>query len=123
VPAKALTRITVQPEDSKLAVSLADQFMFQDYYGDRAPEALAKEFGPQFAVALEKLKPGSWRGPIESGYRWHLSIATTVPSLMKITLFFLAPDFDQKTHSYGARIDLPASAFVHPVRTFRAALR
>ena len=58
--------------DTTLAASLADPFMFQDYYGDRPPEALAKEFGPQFVVALEKLKPGSWQGPIESGYGWHL---------------------------------------------------
>jgi peptidyl-prolyl cis-trans isomerase C len=76
--AKALARIAGQPEDSKLAVSLADPFMFQDYYGDRAPEALAKEFGPQFAVALEKLQPGSWQGPIESGYGWHLVYVDTV---------------------------------------------
>jgi len=76
--AKALTKIAGQPEDSKLAVSLADPFMFQDYYGDRAPEALAKEFGPQFAVALEKVKPGSWQGPIESGYGWHLVFVDTV---------------------------------------------
>jgi peptidyl-prolyl cis-trans isomerase C len=76
--ARTLTRIAGQPEDSKLAVSLADPFMFQDYYGDRAPEALAKEFGPQFVVALEKLKPGSWQGPIESGYGWHLVFVDTV---------------------------------------------
>ncbi len=76
--AKALAKIAGQPEDSKLAASLADQFMFQDYYGDRAPEAVAKEFGPQFVVALEKLKPGSWQGPIESGYGWHLVYVDTV---------------------------------------------
>jgi hypothetical protein len=76
--ARALAKIGGQPEDSKLAVSLADPFMFQDYYGDRAPDALAKEFGPQFAVALEKLKPGSWQGPIESGYGWHLVYVDTV---------------------------------------------
>jgi len=76
--AKALVRIAGQPEDSKLVASLADQFMFQDYYGDRAPEALAKEFGPQFVVALEKLQPGSWQGPIESGYGWHLVFVDTV---------------------------------------------
>jgi peptidyl-prolyl cis-trans isomerase C len=76
--AKALAKIAGQPEDSKLAVSFADPFMFQDYYGDRAPEALAKEFGPQFAVALEKVKPGSWQGPIESGYGWHLVFVDTV---------------------------------------------
>jgi peptidyl-prolyl cis-trans isomerase C len=75
---KALAKIGGQPEDSKLAASSADQFMFQDYYGDRAPEAIAKEFGPQFAVALEKLRPGSWQGPIESGYGWHLVFVDTV---------------------------------------------
>jgi len=75
---KTLAKIAGQPEDSKLAVSSGDQFMFQDYYGDRTPEALAKEFGPQFAVALEKVKPGSWQGPIESGYGWHLVFVDTV---------------------------------------------
>ena len=76
--AKQLAKIAGQPEDSKLAASLGDQFMFQDYYGDRPPEAIAKEFGPQFAVALEKLKPGSWQGPVESGYGWHLVYVDTV---------------------------------------------
>jgi peptidyl-prolyl cis-trans isomerase C len=86
--AKALTRIASQPEDSKLAVSLGDQFMFQDYYGDRTPEALAKEFGPQFAVAVEKLKPSSWQGPVESGYGWHLVfVDTEIPGRI--------PDFEE----------------------------
>jgi parvulin-like peptidyl-prolyl isomerase len=76
--AKVLARVTAQPEDSKLATSVADRFMFQDYYGDRTPEAIAKEFGPQFAVRIEKLKPGSWQGPIESGYGWHLVFVDTV---------------------------------------------
>ena len=75
---KALARITGQPEDSTMIVSVADRFMFQDYYGDRAPSAIAREFGPQFAIALEKVKPGSWQGPIESGYGWHLVFVDTV---------------------------------------------
>jgi peptidyl-prolyl cis-trans isomerase C len=74
----ALARIARQPEDSKAAAALADRFMFQDYYADRAPEQLAKEFGPQFAVAVEKLKPGSWQGPIESGLGWHLVFVDSV---------------------------------------------
>jgi len=69
---KALTKIARQPEDSRSAASLADPFMFQDYYGDRTPEQLAKDFGPEFAQAIFRLKPGSWQGPIESGYGWHL---------------------------------------------------
>jgi peptidyl-prolyl cis-trans isomerase C len=76
--ADALARIAGQPENSSFAASVGDRFMFQDYYGDRTPSAIAKEFGPQFAVALEKLKPGSWQGPVESGYGWHLVFVDTV---------------------------------------------
>ena len=76
--ASVLAKIAGQPEDSRLAVSSGDSFMFQDYYGDRTSEAIAKEFGPPFAVAIEKLKPGSWQGPIESGYGWHLVFVDTV---------------------------------------------
>lgn len=76
--AQALARIAGQPEDSALITQVADRFMFQDYYGDRTPSAIAKEFGPQFAVALEKLKPGSWQGPVESGFGWHLVFVDTV---------------------------------------------
>ena len=67
-----LAKIAGQPEDSKTATALADPFMFQDYYSDRSPEQLAKELGSQFAQAVFKLKPGSWQGPVESGYGWHL---------------------------------------------------
>jgi peptidyl-prolyl cis-trans isomerase C len=70
--AATLAKIADKPEDSRTAVALADPFMFQDYYGDRGPDQLAKEFGPSFALGLFKLKPGSWQGPIESGYGWHL---------------------------------------------------
>jgi len=76
--AQALAKLTGQPEDSKLVRSLADPFMFQEYYRDRAPEYLGKEFGPQFALAVAKLPPGSWQGPIESGFGWHLVFVDTV---------------------------------------------
>ena len=76
--AAALAKIAGQPEHSPLIPSVEDRFMFQDYYGDRTPSTIAKEFGPQFAVALEKLKPGSWQGPIESGFGWHLVFVDTV---------------------------------------------
>jgi hypothetical protein len=75
---RALSKLGAEPEDSKLAASLADRFMFQDSYRDRAPDSLAKEFGPQFAQAVVKLTPGSWQGPIESGYGWHLVFVDTV---------------------------------------------
>ena len=76
--AKVLSKLAGRPQDSNLAVSLADPFMFQDYYGDRTPQALAREFGPGFAEAIVKLVPGSWQGPIESGYGWHLVFVDSV---------------------------------------------
>ena len=75
---KALAKLAGQPQDGKLAASLADRFMFQDYYRDRAPEQLGRDFGPPFAMAVAKLAPGSWQGPIESGYGWHLVFVDTV---------------------------------------------
>jgi len=76
----ALAKLAGQPEDSALTKSLADPFMYQDYYADQTSVSLAKDFGPQFAVAVSKLTPGSWQGPIESGYGWHLVyVASLVP--------------------------------------------
>lgn len=70
--AKALTRLAGQPQGSELAASLADPFMLQDYYADSTPREIAREFGPEFAQAVGKLAPGSWQGPVESGFGWHL---------------------------------------------------
>ena len=85
----ALAKLSGEPESSALAGSLADRFMFQDYYADRGPEELAKEFGPTFALGVFKLVPGSWQGPIASGYGWHLVfissiIAGRIPALDEI---------------------------------------
>jgi peptidyl-prolyl cis-trans isomerase C len=76
--AQALAKLAGQPEDAKVAASLADRFMFQDHYRDRAPEFLGKEFGPQFARAVATLPPASWQGPVESGFGWHLVFVDTV---------------------------------------------
>lgn len=51
---------------------LADPFMLRSYYKDSTPSQMLKEFGPGFATALFKLEPGGWRGPVRSGYGWHL---------------------------------------------------
>jgi peptidyl-prolyl cis-trans isomerase C len=69
---KALAKLAGQPVDSKIAASFTDPFMLQDYYADRSPEQIAKEFGPVFAQAVFRVKPGAWQGPIESGFGWHL---------------------------------------------------
>jgi peptidyl-prolyl cis-trans isomerase C len=76
--AAALTKLAGQPEESNLAATLSDSFMFQEYYRDRTPEFLGKEFGPNFALAVAKLSPGSWQGPVESGFGWHLVFIDTL---------------------------------------------
>jgi peptidyl-prolyl cis-trans isomerase C len=76
--AAALVKLSGQPENAPLAATLADPFMFQDYYADRPPVELAKEFGATFAVGVFKLKPRSWQGPIESGFGWHLVFVDSI---------------------------------------------
>jgi peptidyl-prolyl cis-trans isomerase C len=70
--ARALLKLAGKSGDWPAASALADPFMFQDHYGDRSFEQLANLFGPPFAQAVLDLTPGSWQGPIESGYGWHL---------------------------------------------------
>ena len=74
----ALAMLAGQPEDARLAATLGDPFMFQEYYRDRAPDYLGKEFGPVFALAVVKLPAGTWQGPIESGFGWHLVYVDTL---------------------------------------------
>ena len=85
----ALAKLADQPEDARIAATLGDPFMFQEYYRDRAPDYLGKEFGPVFALAVVKLPAESWQGPIESGFGWHLVYVDTlvpgrVPSFEEI---------------------------------------
>ena len=70
--AAVLAKIAGKPGDAPEAVGSADPFMFQDYYAERTPLQIAKEFGPEFAKAMLELKPGAWQGPVRSGYGWHL---------------------------------------------------
>ncbi len=74
----ALERLASEPGDTPAAAALADPFMFQGYYGDRSFGDVAKSLGPGFAEALFQLAPGAWRGPIESGYGWHLAFVDSL---------------------------------------------
>jgi parvulin-like peptidyl-prolyl isomerase len=67
--ATALTKIADKPE---FTAATADPFMFQDYYAEKTPEQVTREFGPDFTKAVFGLEPGAWRGPVQSGYGWHL---------------------------------------------------
>ena len=84
--ARTLAKLALEPEDLPVALAQADRFMLQDYYGDRSPEQLGKEFGQKFSQALFELKPGSWQGPIESGFGWHLIWVNSI-SPMRVPAF------------------------------------
>ena len=70
--AAALKQIAGKPANSPDMAALADPFMFRDYYADRSPDQVGSEFGGKFERSVFELKPGSWLGPLESGFGWHL---------------------------------------------------
>lgn len=76
--ARALVRLAGRSEDAPIAASLADPFMFQNYYRDQTDESLKREFGVSFARALDTLPEGHWTGPVESGLGWHLVFVDAV---------------------------------------------
>lgn len=49
-----------------------DAFMFNNAYAEQSQDQVARIFGSKFAIALFKQTPGSWVGPVESGFGWHL---------------------------------------------------
>ena len=75
---QALAKLTGQTADAEIASSLGDPSMFPNYYADRTPEYLGKEFGAPFAMAVARLPVGSWQGPVESGFGWHLVFLNSV---------------------------------------------
>jgi peptidyl-prolyl cis-trans isomerase C len=90
---KALAELKGDPQDVKFAG--ADPFMFQGFYRDRAREYLAKEFGPPFADAVAKLPAGSWQGPIQSGFGWHLVFVDTIIPARTPAFEEMEPDVKQ----------------------------
>ncbi|NGN44968.1 peptidyl-prolyl cis-trans isomerase [Mesorhizobium sp. CGMCC 1.15528] len=68
----ALQVIAGKRADSPEVAALADPFILRTYYRNSTPDQMLKEFGPGFAAELFKLDPAGWRGPIQSGYGWHL---------------------------------------------------
>jgi hypothetical protein len=83
--AGARAQLADTPADAPAATTLADPFMFQDFYGDRSPEQVANVFGAKFTRLLFQLEPGSWQGPIESGFGWHLVwVEATTPARVPV---------------------------------------
>lgn len=64
--------------DASNAAALGDRFPDQLYYAERSPDEIASIFGSQFPQSLFRLQPGSWQGPVESGFGWHLVLIEAV---------------------------------------------
>ena len=56
------------------ASGLGDRIQLEPSYADVSPRDIANLFGTQFAAAIVALEPGTWQGPIPSGYGMHLVI-------------------------------------------------
>lgn len=56
------------------ASGLGDRIQLEPSYADVSPRDIANLFGTQFAAAIVALEPGTWQGPIPSGYGIHLVI-------------------------------------------------
>ena len=67
----ALTRISAAGDDATIQ-GMGDSLLLEDTYRDLDQQALSNLFGADFATAVFALTPGSWSGPIESGYGLHL---------------------------------------------------
>ncbi|MHC4081833.1 MAG: peptidyl-prolyl cis-trans isomerase [Planctomycetota bacterium] len=50
---------------------LGDPFLLPSSYANQSPAELRSAFGLRFADAVSEQEPGTWRGPVLSGYGWH----------------------------------------------------
>jgi hypothetical protein len=75
---RAQRELVGMPMDAPAVAMAGDPFMFQQYYGDRPFDEIARQFGPQFAHSLVAVTPGAWAGPIASGYGWHVIFAESI---------------------------------------------
>ena len=60
------------------AGALGDDFMLQNYYPEKDPIEIQKNFGSGFTESLVELSPGQWHGPVLSGYGVHLVYVSNV---------------------------------------------
>ncbi|MCV3211918.1 peptidylprolyl isomerase, partial [Mesorhizobium sp. YC-39] len=69
----ALGVLTANVEDDSTE---GDRLLFGDSFADTDELALSGMFGADFARVVFALEPGGWRGPVKSGYGFHLVLVT-----------------------------------------------
>jgi parvulin-like peptidyl-prolyl isomerase len=64
--------------------SAGDRLLFGDSFDDTDELAVSGMFGADFAHAAFALEPGTWRGPVKSGYGFHLVfVSQHTPTALK----------------------------------------
>jgi hypothetical protein len=66
------------------AKTMGDPILLEGEFRDVDAQTVSNLFGPEFAHAIFSLKPGSWSGPVQSGYGVHLVRVTGLkPSALR----------------------------------------
>jgi hypothetical protein len=60
------------------AAAMGDSILLENEFHEVDEQTVAKMFGADFARAIFLLKPGSWAGPVKSGYGVHLVRVTNL---------------------------------------------
>ena len=92
-PRKALAELKGERQDVKFAAPTRS--CSRTSIATKPPNISDKEFGPPFAAAVGKLPPGSWQGPIQSGFGWHLVFVDTVIPARAPAFEEIEPDVKQ----------------------------
>ena len=69
----ALGALSANVEDDSIE---GDRLLFGDSFADTDEQAMSGMFGADFAREVVALEPGGWRGPVKSGYGFHLVLVT-----------------------------------------------
>jgi hypothetical protein len=66
------------------AAAMGDQILLESEFHEVDEQTVSKMFGADFARAIFLLKPGSWAGPVKSGYGVHLvRVTDTTPATLR----------------------------------------
>jgi hypothetical protein len=107
---------------------LGDALMLEPEYPLMPQEEVARLMGPEFAASVVALEPGTWAGPIASGYGDHLVLVTErvagqmLPALEQVRPFVerevladrrkreLQRVYDVLLQRYSVTVEMPAEA-------------
>jgi len=86
---RALARLSSPGTSSAQLSSIGDPFMLQSQYPLQTQQQIKELFGEEFTRKLFELEPGTWAGPLRSGYGFHLvrileKLPSRVPELAEV---------------------------------------